>query len=105
LNVIYDVFQQIDQASLGLSREYLINKLDEPFVVAYHSYQVDLAVMFGADRARAEAEMKDALNFEIELAEVSFLIVELSGSKLYLLLFRFPSHVKKDATPKSCTTQ
>jgi hypothetical protein len=56
---------------LGLSREYLIKKLAEPFVQAYHSYQVDLAVMFGADRSRAEAEMKEVLEFEFELAEVS----------------------------------
>jgi hypothetical protein len=61
---------QIDQANLGLSREYLIKKLDEPFVQAYHSYQVDLAVLFGAQRQRAETEMKAALDFEIELAEV-----------------------------------
>lgn len=63
-------FSQIDQASLGLSREYLIKNVEEPFVQAYHNYQVDLAVMFGADRALAEIEMKEALDFEIELAEV-----------------------------------
>jgi neprilysin len=64
---------QIDQASLGLSREYLIKKLEEPFVKAYLDYQVDLAVLFGgatADRARALTEMTAALEFEIELAEV-----------------------------------
>lgn len=66
-----NIFTQIDQASLGLSREYLINKLAEPFVQAYHSYQVDLAVLFGADRSRAESEMREVLDFEIELAEVS----------------------------------
>lgn len=62
--------KQIDQASLGLSREYLINGLEEPFVKAYHDYQVNLAVEFGAERAFAEVEMRQALDFEIELAEV-----------------------------------
>lgn len=40
--------------------------LAEPFVQAYHDYQVDLAVLFGADRSRAEVEMLEALNFVIE---------------------------------------
>lgn len=69
--MLFITFSQIDQASLGLSREYLINKLTEPFVQAYHSYQVDLAEMFGAlDRTRVESEMKAVLEFEFELAEV-----------------------------------
>lgn len=33
---------------------------------------VDNAVIFGADRKRAEEEMKDALEFEIKLANVIF---------------------------------
>lgn len=31
---------------------------------------VDTAVMFGANRTRAESELLDALQFEIELAKV-----------------------------------
>lgn len=61
---------QIDEASLGLPREYLIKRFNDPFVKAYYSYQVDVAVLFGADRNLAEFEMKQALNFEIALAEV-----------------------------------
>ncbi|KAJ6647387.1 Neprilysin-2 [Pseudolycoriella hygida] len=61
----------IDQARLGLSREFLIQNLTEPFVQAYHDYQVDLAVLFGANRIRAEVEMMEALNFEIKLAQIS----------------------------------
>jgi hypothetical protein len=68
----FEIFyrSQIDQASLGLSREYLIKKLEEPFVAAYHRYQIDLAVLFKATPANAELDMKAALDFEIELAEV-----------------------------------
>lgn len=70
-SVIYDLMKsQIDQASLGLSREYLIAKFEEPFVVAYHNYQIDLAVLFGASRDNAETAMRDVLDFETELAEV-----------------------------------
>lgn len=62
---------QIDQPDLGLDREYLINKFEEPLVNAYHSYQVDLAVLFGSDRTSAVEEMRLALDFEFRLAEIS----------------------------------
>lgn len=62
---------KIDQASLGLSREYLILNMTDRFLEAYHSYQVDLAILFGADPTRAAAEMREALDFEIELAQIS----------------------------------
>jgi hypothetical protein len=39
-------------------------------VKAYHSYQVDMAVLYGADRSRAEKEMRDVLDFEFALANV-----------------------------------
>ncbi|KAG4067966.1 hypothetical protein HA402_010652 [Bradysia odoriphaga] len=62
---------RIDQASLGLNREYLILNMTDPFVQAYHSYQVDLAVLFGANHDLAVVEMREALDFEIELAQIS----------------------------------
>lgn len=46
---------------------------ENPIVQAYHSYQVDMAVLYGADRSRAEKEMRDVLEFEFELANVKFL--------------------------------
>lgn len=63
--------EQIDQAALGLSREYLIKGIENPIVKAYHAYQVDMAVLYGADRERAEKEMRDVLDFEFALANVS----------------------------------
>lgn len=63
---------QIDQSPLGLSREYLIKGLDDKLVQAYHSYQIDTAVIYGANRIRAESEMSQVLDFEIELAKVRF---------------------------------
>ena len=61
---------QIDQAALGLSREYLIKGLENPIVQAYHSYQVDMAVLYGAKREDAEKEMGEVLQFEFALANV-----------------------------------
>ena len=62
---------QLDQASLILSREYMVKGLDEKLVQAYYSYMVDIAVLFGADKLEAEKELKESLFFEIKLANVS----------------------------------
>lgn len=64
----------MDQAQLGLRREYLIKGLDDKIVKAYYDYMVDIAVLFGADRKVAESELKESLKFEIKLANVSFLL-------------------------------
>lgn len=61
---------QIDQASLGLAREHLLAGITDPFVRAYHDYQIALAVAFGAIQADAEQEMEEVLAFETELARV-----------------------------------
>ncbi|KAE8748157.1 hypothetical protein FOCC_FOCC005160 [Frankliniella occidentalis] len=61
----------IDQASLGLSREYLHKGLEDKLVKEYYKYQVDIAVIFGADRAVAEKDMLDVVNFEINMANIS----------------------------------
>lgn len=44
-------------------------------VKSYYDYMVDTAVTHGADRQRAEIEMKDALEFEAALANVSQFII------------------------------
>lgn len=63
---------QLDQAALGLSREYLSKGFDEKIVQAYYKYMVDIAVILGADPDRARRELKESLEFEIKLANVSF---------------------------------
>ena len=57
-----------------MDREYLVKGFDDPNVQAYYNYQVDAAVIFGADRFNAELEMKDILTFEIHLAEVFYFL-------------------------------
>ncbi|XP_011149286.1 neprilysin-2 isoform X2 [Harpegnathos saltator] len=61
----------LDQAALGLSREYLIKGLDEKIVQEYYKYMVDIAVILGADPQRAKTELKESLEFEIKLANIS----------------------------------
>lgn len=60
----------MDQAQLGLRREYLIKGLEDKIVKAYYDYMVDIAVLFGADRKVAEKELLESLQFEIKLANV-----------------------------------
>eukprot|EP00092_Neocalanus_flemingeri_P081366 GFUD01101616.1.p1 GENE.GFUD01101616.1~~GFUD01101616.1.p1 ORF type:complete len:767 (-),score=189.44 GFUD01101616.1:111-2411(-) len=61
----------IDQAALGMSREYLISGLDDDDVTSYYNYMVNVAVLLGAERTLAERELKESLLFEIKLAHAS----------------------------------
>lgn len=61
----------MDQAHLGLRREYLIKGVDDKITNAYYEYMVDIAVLFGADKKRATKELMESLQFEISLANVS----------------------------------
>ncbi|XP_018313637.1 LOW QUALITY PROTEIN: membrane metallo-endopeptidase-like 1 [Mycetomoellerius zeteki] len=61
----------LDQAALGLSREYLSKGFNEKIVQAYYKYMVDIAVILGADSDRARTELKESLEFEIKLANIS----------------------------------
>jgi predicted metalloendopeptidase len=71
MNFFLIYFLQIDQPTLGVDRDYLIKGMDSDIVQAYHKYQIDTAIIYGADKSFAESEMKDVLNFEIEIAKIS----------------------------------
>ncbi|XP_052866851.1 neprilysin-2 isoform X1 [Anopheles cruzii] len=60
-----------DQALLSVSREYLVKGMENPIVSAYYNYMVDMAVLLGAEEARAKRELLDSLNFEMALANIS----------------------------------
>ncbi|XP_026684876.1 neprilysin-2-like [Diaphorina citri] len=75
---------EFDQASLGLSREYLAKGLDEKIVRAYYEYMLDIAVLMGANREAAVEELTESLNFEIALAKISLPLEERrNATKLY----------------------
>ncbi|CAH1980231.1 unnamed protein product [Acanthoscelides obtectus] len=61
----------LDQASLGLRREFLTKGLEDKIVKAYYDYMVDIAVLFGADRDTAQEELRQSLEFEMKLANIS----------------------------------
>jgi len=62
---------EVDQPSLGLSREYLIKGLEDKDVQAYLEYMVSTAIYFGAEPQVAEFQMRKALELELKLAEIS----------------------------------
>lgn len=49
---------------------FLLKGLENSVVAAYHKFQVDMAVLYGAERERAEKDMKEAFEFETALAKV-----------------------------------
>ena len=61
----------LDQPKLGISREYLVAGLQDTEVSTYLAYIVDITTMLGADRHRAEVEMLEVVQFEMELANIS----------------------------------
>ncbi|CAK9798490.1 Nep2 [Anthophora plagiata] len=61
----------LDQASLGLSREYLSKGFEDKIVQAYYSYMVDIAVILGANKTVAKSELRESLDFEMKLANIS----------------------------------
>lgn len=62
---------QIGQDGLGLDNDDLLKRFDSGIVNAYYDYMVDVAVIFGANRTQAELEMKESLEFEMQMANVS----------------------------------
>ena len=93
-----------DQASLGLSKEYLDKGLEEPEVKAYFQYMVDVAVLLGAEEQIAVEELQKVINFEMRLASISAPKTERRNkTKLYnpTTLGEFP---RLEGQPESWTT-
>lgn len=63
---------QLDQAIAGAKVEILAKGLDDEINKAYYKYMVNVAVLLGADRDKANEEMLDVLKFEMKLGNVIF---------------------------------
>ncbi|CAL4119395.1 unnamed protein product [Meganyctiphanes norvegica] len=61
----------LSQPELGMpSREYLLKPFNDSDIQAYYKYQIGMAVLLGADRKRAERELKEMIEFETEIAKI-----------------------------------
>ena len=61
----------IDRPTLDLDREVLVKGFSEKMVMDYYDYMVDIAVLFGADKEKAKIELREVVEFEIRLANIS----------------------------------
>lgn len=60
---------KLDEPRIGMIQEYLLEGYNDTHVRSYYDYMVDVAKALGADNATALKEMKEALDFEIDLAK------------------------------------
>lgn len=95
------ISSQIDQTSLGLSREYLIQGIENKYVQAYVDFMVDNAVIFGADRTKAREELLQSLEFETKLANVSDVLVSFLWNficEIHLFQISLPREERRNAS-------
>lgn len=52
------------------SRDYYMKGFDDPTVLAYEDFAVNVAILFGASSTVAKKDMRDVVEFEIKLANV-----------------------------------
>lgn len=62
---------ELDRAVFGISSIYLKQGRCDKMVDSYYRYMVDVAIKLGATRDRAEIELKQSLEFEVNLAKIS----------------------------------
>ncbi|KAK4879930.1 hypothetical protein RN001_008076 [Aquatica leii] len=60
-----------DDADLPLNRQNLEGDFSDPIVKLYYNYLVDLAVLFGANKETALSQMKDVIEFLLELGKIT----------------------------------
>ncbi|XP_058790781.1 neprilysin-2-like [Phymastichus coffea] len=72
----------LDQASTGLIKQYLSKGFKDKIVQAYYKYMINLATSLGAEKKRSKKELRDSLNFEIELAKISLPMEERKNMSL-----------------------
>lgn len=53
------------------SRDYYLKGLDDPILVAYREFAINVAVLLGATKERAEQDVIEMLDFEVQLANVN----------------------------------
>ena len=81
----------VDQPRLGLNRAFLVKGQEEPFVQHYFSYMKSVAELMGAPQNdKTEKELKEALLFETELANISGMVCKLIV--IIIFVFRLSSN-------------
>lgn len=61
---------KIDQGGLTLTRIYYLKNISDPKLVAYLKYMTTVGVLLGGKEDEVRAQMKDVLQFEMQLAKI-----------------------------------
>ena len=56
-----------------MSREYFLDDSESKYKDAYLKYMISIAQLLGANETHAVKEMNEVLDFEVQLANVSYL--------------------------------
>jgi hypothetical protein len=110
------ILHQVDQPTLGMERKYFQKGFNDSDVQAYHKYQIDMAILLGANREMAEKDLKEALEFEMQLSNVSQRALYFSSfatcprpsfdiASFSSILFSFLCRKKRGATFPNCSTR
>ncbi|KAK3609653.1 hypothetical protein CHS0354_035937 [Potamilus streckersoni] len=62
----------VDQSELGMpSRDYFLKERNDSVLMAYENYAKSIAIALGADKSQAETDMKNMVDFEIKVADIT----------------------------------
>lgn len=80
---------------LELEGDFLTKGFDKKEVQSYYKYMVNNAIIFGANKERAEQELKESLEFEAKLAKVrcfcfSYFVTALPNNSIFAELYFIP---------------
>ena len=65
-------FSQLDQTHLGMpSRDYFLGEKDDKILRGYENFAKNVAKLLGATEDDAEEQIREMVDFEIKLANVS----------------------------------
>lgn len=78
--------------------------MTHPLVKAYYEYMVDICTILGADRKKAEKDMWQVLQFEIQLANVSLCKIQFRYTEPVYMQFNFYQNIVyiKETVIDSC---
>ena len=70
-----------------MSREYFLDDSESKYKDAYLKYMISIAQLLGANETHAVKEMNEVLDFEVQLANVSYLKVHSHVMSMFAFFF------------------
>ena len=70
-----------------MSREYFLDDKESKYKDAYLKYMINISQLLGANETHAVREMNEVLDFEVQLANVSYLKARLHYASVFAFYF------------------